>query len=85
MNKIGSGLLLGIITACLLFAVGMLVVNFLKPDLGVSMSQMDCDQTAGNISDGAKVTCLGFSLVIPYFIVTIVSIAGGIVASRFSL
>lgn len=69
----------------MLFALGMLVVNFLKPDLGVSMNQMDCDQTQGNISDGSKVTCLGFSLIIPYFIVTIVSIAGGIVASRFAL
>ena len=85
MNRKGSGLLLGLIVAVMLFAIGMLVVNFIKPDLGVAMSSLDCDQTAGNISDGTKVTCLGFSLVVPYFIILIISIAGGIIASKFTL
>lgn len=83
MNKVGGGFLMALVVAALLFFFGMLVVNFIKPDVSIATSSagLDCDNI--NISDGAKVTCLGIDLVVPYFIVLVISVAGGFVASRF--
>jgi len=80
MNKGGSVLLFSIITAVFLFAAGMIFLNFIMPEIDTARTALDC---AGNISDGAKVLCLGTDLLIPYLIITIISISGGILTARF--
>lgn len=82
MNNRGAGLLIAFLVAGLLFAAGILIVNFLKPEvsLATSSSQLDCNNLT--ISDGTKITCLAMDAVIPYSIVLVISIAGGILASR---
>jgi len=82
MNKKGSGMLLGIVFAVMIFIVGMLFVNYFFDDvtLAVGTTQLDCDNSA--ISDGTKITCLGLDLIIPYFIVLVVSAAGGVIISK---
>lgn len=85
MNNKGAGLFLSIIVAVFLFAGGMLILNHVKPniDLFRSSDSFTCDSLT--ISDGAKVTCLGVDLIVPVLIVSIVSIAGGVITSRLTL
>jgi len=84
MNKKGQTLGLAIIVAITIFIVGMLCVNFLMPEItrARGSSFLDCSNTAA-ISDGTKLTCLAVDIVIPYFIVLVFSITGGMIASRF--
>lgn len=71
-----------IITATLIFTVGMLIMNHLMADVSIARTVgIDCSDP--NLSSGAQITCIGFDLVIPVCIITIVSISAGAVLSRF--
>lgn len=85
MNKKGNQLISDITIAIMIFAVGMLFANFLPDIIDYSRSSngMDCDNQ--NISDGAKVVCLGIDLINTYWIVIVISTAGGVILSRFVL
>lgn len=82
-NKKGSGLILAIVFAAMIFVAGMLIVNHLKPDITLVRGATGLDCTNTNVSDGTKATCLGVDLVIPIVIVAVVSLAGGLIVSRF--
>lgn len=82
MNKKGS-ILMAILVAGIVFASGMLIVNFLRLDVNIATADMDCNNV--NISDGSKITCLGLDIGIPYFFVLIISLASGILAARLTL
>ena len=75
-----SNLLLGIVTAVFLFAVGITFLNFVMPDIDVARNSLNC---SGDISDGAKALCLAIDLLIPYLIVLILSIAGGLITAKY--
>ena len=81
---------IAIIIAITIFIVGMLSVNFLKPEItrARDATHLDCSNTAdfpAGISDGTKLTCLVVDVVVPYFIVIIFSVAGGLLTSRMLL
>ena len=87
-NKRAQTLGLAIIIAITLFIVGMLSINYIKPVVTIARdaTHLDCANTAdfpAGISDGTKLLCLTVDLVIPYFIILIFSISGGIIVSRF--
>lgn len=82
MNKRGQvGWGLALIFTIVFFLIGMPVVSILKPEVSNARTGLDCVNTS--ISDGTKATCLAVDLVIPYFILLVISGAGGIIASRF--
>ena len=84
MNIRGQSGFLVIIMAIMIFAVGVLISNHLKPEVTAfrsSATGIDCSNVS--ISDGTKLTCLGGDLVIPAFIFTFVAIAGGIILTKF--
>jgi len=85
MNNKGQGLLMAVVIAVMIFTVGMLFMQFLKSDITDARSPIGLDCQNSTISDGNKVTCLGVDIVIPYFIITVISAAGGIIISRFLL
>ena len=84
MNKKGqsglSALGIALMVELFLFIVGMTVINLLKPNVIDARNSLDC--SSNTISDGNKIACLGADLVIPYFIVTIISATGGIITAR---
>jgi len=87
-NKRAQTLGLAILVAITIFIVGMLSVNFLKPEItrARDADNLNCADTyapAINISDANKLTCLVVDVVVPYFIVLIFSVAGGLITSRF--
>ena len=83
-NKKAQGLGLSIIVAIVIFIIGITCVSLLKPEItrARSATNLNCEDT-DNISDGTKLTCLVVSVVIPYFIVLILSLAGGLITQRF--
>ena len=89
-NKKGQTLGIALMVAITLFIVGMLSINYIKPVVTITRdsSHLDCTNTADfpeGISDGTKITCLVVDLVVPYFIILIFSISGGIITARFLL
>jgi hypothetical protein len=86
MNKKGQTLGLAVIVAITIFIVGMLSVNFIKDEVtrAKGVDNLDCSN-AENISDATKLTCLTVDVVVPYFIVIIFSVAGGLITARFLL
>ena len=80
MNKKGAGMFLVVIIAVMVFFAGMLIMNFIKPVVDDTRTNLDC--TNQSISDGAKLSCIGVDVSIPYFILVIVSVSVGIITAR---
>lgn len=83
MNKKGQ-LGFSIIIAITIFIIGMATINLITPEIDrVRLpSGLDCDNSTG-ISDGTKLTCLAIDLIVPYFILIIISVFGGLIIGRF--
>jgi hypothetical protein len=93
INNRGQTIFLSVIVGVFIFLFGVLFLSFLKSEtdngMGTSISitssiipGLDCDNPS--ISDGAKLTCLGGELVIPYFIIILLSVAGASITERFT-
>ena len=80
MNRRG-GVFLGLVIGFMLFMAGMVVLNFIKDDVTSARVNLNCDDMT--ISDGSKLTCLAVDGVVPYFIIILLSTAGGIMFGRF--
>lgn len=93
MNKKGQTIFLTVIVGIFLFIFGILFLTFINTEKdnamlpestnenGQTIFGLNCDDST--ISDGNKLTCLGLELVIPYFIIAIVGIAGVSIMARF--
>jgi hypothetical protein len=79
--KKGQTLMLSLLFAIFIFIFGMIIMNFLKLDVTTARTSLQCSDPA-NISDGVKLACLFVDGVIPYFILLVVSISGGILLDR---
>ena len=84
MNKRGQMLGAAIVTSIMLFIVGSMVIDFFKDDITLvrDSDHLDCSN-ADVISDGTKLVCLGFDLVIPYFFLALLSISGGVIIANY--
>lgn len=82
MNKQGQSLGIGaaIIVAVFIFIVGISIVNFMQSEVTTARTDLGCSDTS--ISDGAKLTCLVVDVVVPYFIVIVLSLAGGGITAK---
>lgn len=82
MNKKGQ-VGIAIIGAIMIFMVGMLTINILKPEITIARGAtgLDCANVT-NISDGTKLTCLAVDFSLPYFILIIFSATGGVLMAR---
>lgn len=95
MNKRGQSIFLGAVVGILLFMFGMIFYNFITPEYwndgeNSMMNEIGCGYVENgtvfgseDLSDGGKMTCLIGELVVPYFIIIVVSAAGGIITSRW--
>ena len=82
MNNKGQSLLFAIIGAVMIFMAGMLFLNHVMDDVTLARTiGFDCDSST--ISSGTMLTCIGIDLVIPILIISIVSLAGGLIINRF--
>lgn len=81
MDNKGQTLMLSILFAVVIFILGILFINFIRPVVVDTQGSMDCSNVSG-ISDGNKLTCLIVDGTVPYFIALVVSLAGGVLLSR---
>lgn len=86
MNNRGQTLGISIIIAITIFIVGLMSINFIRDEVTTvrAASGLDCSNATG-ISDGTKLTCLAVDLVVPYFILLVFSVAGGLIIARLFL
>lgn len=83
MNNIGQSFFIAILVAVMIFSAGMLAMNFVKDDVSIATTSLDCNNAS--ISDGNKVTCLAMDAAVPYLFIIILSAAGGLIASKLTL
>ena len=80
MNNSGQ-VMLSIYFAAFIFLIGIVFINFLKPEVTEFRTNMSCSDV-NNISDGTKVVCLLGDIVVLYWIVIIVSASGGAILNK---
>ena len=84
MNKKGQvNLGIAIIVGFMIFLIGIPIINILKPDVNIARGSTGLDCTNTSITDGNRLACLVVDLTIPYFMLLIMSAAGGVIVSRF--
>lgn len=81
MNKKGSIMLI-VLIAIVFFIFGILIFNLIKPDVTRVRTATELNCTGTPDTSGDMVTCLGVDAVIPYFIILILSTAGGYIIDR---
>ena len=80
VQNLGFALLI----AAMLFFAGSLFVAPLEDSVTTARADLNCTGAgAATISDGNKVTCLVVDAIIPWFLLAVFSIIGGLIASRF--
>lgn len=82
MNRKADTVFMGIVFGIMIFVAGTLFISFISDrvaDLAGSTG-LNCDDST--ISDGVKGACLITELVVPYFIIIIVSLAGGLLIGK---
>lgn len=82
MNKKGSSLGLAILTTLGVFIIGMMLVNFLMPEVTNFRIDLNC-ASASTISDGTKLLCLVGDSAVPIFVVAVISLGIGAITRRF--
>lgn len=82
MNKKGQSMGIAIVVAIMFFMVGMMVLNFLMPEVtrARGISNLNCSDNT--ISDGTKLTCLMVDVIVPYFILLVLSVSVGRITER---
>lgn len=79
-NKGQTQIMLAVLVAIIIFLAGMIFLNYLEPSVSDARVNLSCSDTSQ--SDGTKLTCLIFDVVVPYFIIVVLSIAGGVITER---
>jgi hypothetical protein len=82
LNNSGQVAFVGLMVGVFIF---LLAIGLIEPISDVitearNGSRLDCDNSS--ISDGKKLTCLAVDLILPYFIIILIAIAGGWITMR---
>lgn len=70
-----------ILIAFILFTVGFIVANFLKAPIDDARTNLNC-ANAGSITDGTKLECIMVDSALIYWIILIISLAGGAILDK---
>lgn len=82
MNNQGQVALVGLMIGVFIFLLGMSIINPIRDviDEVRATDQLDCSNSS--ISDGQKLTCLAVDLILPYFIVVVLALAGAWITTK---
>ena len=84
INKKGQTMGIAILSAFVIFIIGMVSINFVLTDVSDARINLSCSD-ADNISDGTKFLCLIIDTNVPYFIWLVFSISLGAILVRMRL
>ncbi len=79
MNKKAS-IYTGMIFALFFFMFGILMLPLMKDVVTTARTNLNC--SSSSISDGNKLICLGGDALVPYFIIGILTLAGGFIGNE---
>lgn len=82
--KKGQTMPLAILSALAVFIVGFTLINFLMPEVTTFRVDMGCAD-ASTLNDGAKLLCLIGDATIPYVLLSVFSLAVGLIIARMRL
>ena len=83
-NKRGQTMGIAILSAIVIFIIGIMCINFLLTEVSTARVELSCDSPA-TISDGTKFLCLIVDTQVPYFIWLVFSISLGAVLVRMNI
>lgn len=78
MNKKGN-IFGAIMISLMIFMVGMIIVNFIIPEQTSSRTSIGCSAPE---TDGTKLLCLVLDLPVIYFMILVISLAGGLILDK---
>ena len=81
MNKKGQTMALTIMSAILIFIVGLMFLNFIMPEVSTARANLQCS-SADTITDATKLLCLAIDGTVPYWILMVFSIGIGAITAR---
>jgi len=84
LNKRGQTVAISVLSAIVIFILGIMCINFLLTEVSTARINLNCED-ASNISDGTKFLCLIVDTQIPYFIWLVFSISLGAILSRMNI
>ncbi len=84
LNKRGQTMAISVLSAIVIFIIGIMCINFLMPEVSDARVNLSCDSPA-TISDGTKFLCLLVDVQVPYFIWLVFSISLGAILVRMKL
>ncbi len=84
MNKKAQTMGIAILSAVIIFIIGMLTINFLLNEVSTARINLSCGSPS-SISDGTKLLCLIIDTNIPYFIWLVFSISMGAILARMKV
>ena len=79
-----ANIMMGVFMAVFIFLFGMIYINYLPDSVTAAQNSDNLDCSNSSITDGQKLTCLGTDIIVPGFIIIILSIAGGAITSKLT-
>jgi len=84
MNKKGQTFGIVILSAIVIFIIGMMCINFVLTEVSNARIDLSCS-SADTISDGTKLLCLVVDTNVPYFIWLVFCISFGAILVRLNI
>jgi len=84
LNKRGQTMAISVLSAIVIFIIGIMCINFLMPEVSDARINLSCDSPT-TISDGTKFLCLLVDVQVPYFIWLVFSISLGAILVRMKI
>ena len=83
MNNRGQLALVGLMIGIFVILFAVLAISPLADVVEVQLgaSNLDCDNAS--ITDGAKMACLALDLTVPYFLITVLVLAGAYMTAKW--
>ena len=79
-NKKGN-LMFAFISGAMIFICGLVLMNFILPEVDTARILLNCSNSTV-LSSGNKITCIGIDGTVPYLILIIFSVTGGIILDK---
>ena len=83
-NKRGQTMGIAILSAIVIFIIGIMCINFLLTEVSTARIELSCSDSS-TISDGSKMLCLIVDTQVPYFIWLVFSVSLGAILARMNI
>jgi len=83
MNNKAQSFPLAILSAVGVLIIGLMMINFLTPEIDTFRADLGC-ASVSSLTSGGKILCLIGDATVPYVIISILSVAVGAITMRIT-